>query len=88
VSDIGPQLNTVSPFYVQRVPLNNAALLARRVYAKDLDLFDQVYMREGRDLRRTIGRVIALAKSDKKDPYAALRRWLGLPPEKTAAKPD
>jgi predicted aminopeptidase len=88
VSDIGPQLNTVSPFYVQRVPLNNAALLARRVYAKDLDLFDQIYAREGKDLRRTIGRVIALAKSDKKDPYAALRRWLGLPPEKTPAKPD
>jgi predicted aminopeptidase len=81
VSDIGPRLSTVSPFYVQRVPLNNAALLARRVYAKDLDLFDQVHAREGQNLRRTIARVIELAKSDKKDPYAAIRRWLGLPPE-------
>ncbi len=81
VSDIGPQLRTISPFYAQRVPLDNASLLARRVYAKDLDLFDQVYAREGSNLRRTIGRVIALAKSDRKDPYAALRRWLGLPPE-------
>lgn len=84
VSDIGPMLKTISPFYVQRVPLDNASLLARRVYAKDLDLFDQVYAREGQNLRRTIGRVIALAKSDRKDPYAALRRWLGLPPEKNA----
>jgi predicted aminopeptidase len=75
-------LKTISPFYVQRVPLDNASLLARRVYAKDLDLFDQVYAREGKNLRRTIGRVIALARSDRKDPYAALRRWLGLPPEK------
>ena len=82
VSDIGPMLKTISPFYVQRVPLDNASLLARRVYAKDLDLFDQVYAREGKNLRRTIGRVIALARSDRKDPYAALRRWLGLPPEK------
>ena len=82
VSDIGPMLKTISPFYVQRVPLDNASLLARRVYAKDLDLFDQVYAREGNNLRRTIGRVIALARSDRKDPYAALRRWLGLPPEK------
>ena len=49
VSDIGPQLVTVSPFYVQRVPLDNASLLARRVYAKDLDLFDQVYAREGKN---------------------------------------
>jgi predicted aminopeptidase len=79
VSDIGPQLVTVSPFYVQRVPLDNASLLARRVYAKDLDLFDQVYAREGKNLRRTIARVIALAKSDRKDPFAALRRWLGKP---------
>jgi predicted aminopeptidase len=82
VSDIGPMLKTISPFYVQRVPLDNASLLARRVYAKDLDLFDQVYAREGKNLRRTIVRVIALARSDRKDPYAALRRWLGLPPEK------
>jgi predicted aminopeptidase len=79
VSDIGPQLVTVSPFYVQRVPLDNASLLARRVYAKDLDLFDQIYRREHFSLRRTIARVIALAKSDRKDPYAALRRWLALP---------
>ncbi|MDO8502803.1 MAG: aminopeptidase [Gemmatimonadaceae bacterium] len=79
VSEIGPQLRTIGPFYVQRVPLDNASLLARRVYAKDLDLFDQVYAREGANLKRTIGRIIALAKSDKQDPYAALRRWLGLP---------
>ncbi len=85
VSDIGPMLKTISPFYVQRVPLDNASLLARRVYAKDLDLFDQVFAREGRNLRRTIGRVIALAKSDKKNPYGALRRWLGLPLEPSAA---
>jgi hypothetical protein len=49
------------------------------VYAKDLDLFDQIYQKEGKDLRRTITRVIELAKSDRKDPYSALRRWLGLP---------
>lgn len=86
VSEIGPRLHTVSPFYVQRVPLDNASLLARRVYAKDLDLFDQVYAREGKNLRRTIGRIISLAKSDKTDPYAALRRWLGLPPEPRSTK--
>ena len=76
VSEIGPRLRTVSPFYVQRVPLDNASLLARRVYAQDLDLFDQIHDREGRNLRRTIARVIALAKSSPKDPYSALRVWL------------
>ncbi|MEO8193746.1 MAG: aminopeptidase [Gemmatimonadales bacterium] len=81
VSDIAPRLRTISPVYAQRVPLDNASLLARRIYAKDLDLFDKVWQREGNDLRRTIARVIALAKSDRKDPYAALRRWLQVAPE-------
>jgi predicted aminopeptidase len=88
VSDIGPRLKTIGPFYVQRVPLDNASLLARRVYAKDLDLFDQAFLKEGRNLRRTIARVIQLARSDKKDPYGALRRWLGLPPEPVAPTPS
>jgi len=81
VSEVGPRLKTIGPFYVQRVPLDNASLLARRVYAKDLDLFDQAFVREGRNLRRTIARIIQIARSDKKDPYGALRRWLGVPPE-------
>ena len=84
VTDIGPRLKTIGPFYVQRVILNNAALLARRVYAKDLDLFDQAYVREGRNLRRTIARIITLARSDKKDPFGALRAWLGVPPAAAA----
>ncbi len=79
VSDVAPQLRTVSPRYAERVPLDNASLLARRVYAKNLDLFDAVYAREAGDLKRTIGRIIALAKSSPKDPYGALRGWLGPP---------
>ncbi|MGH7651216.1 MAG: aminopeptidase [Gemmatimonadaceae bacterium] len=76
ISDVGPELKTISPRYVERVPLDNASLLARRVYASDLDVFDRVYEKEGRDLRRTIGRVIALAKANPKEPFLALRRWL------------
>jgi predicted aminopeptidase len=77
ISEIAPRLRTVSPVYAQRVPLDNAALLARRVYAKNLEMFDAIYEREGRDLKRTIGRIIGLAKSSPKDPYRALRGWLG-----------
>ncbi len=76
VSDIGPALQTISPLYAQRVPLDNASLLARRVYAQDLDLFDKVYAREGKNLRRAIARIISLAKASPKDPYGALRSWL------------
>ena len=79
VNEIGPRLRTISPLYAQRVPLDNASLLARRVYARNLDLFDAIYEREGRDLKRTIGRIISLAKSSPKDSYGALRRWLASP---------
>lgn len=73
---IGPQLRTVAPHYVERVRLDNAALLSRRIYLTDLDLFDSVWVREGRDTRRAIARIIQLAKTDEKNPYDALRRWV------------
>lgn len=77
VNEIAPQLKTINPLYAQRVQLNNAALLARRVYASDLDVFDLLYEKEGRDLKRAIGRIIALAKSNPKAPFVALRAWVG-----------
>jgi len=77
VNEIAPQFKTINPLYAERVTLNNAALLARRVYASDLDLFDRIYEKEGRDLKRTIGRVIGLAKSNPKAPFIALRQWVG-----------
>lgn len=86
VSDIGPRLRTIGPFYVQRVPLDNASLLARRVYAGDLELFDRVHLREGSDLRRTILRVISLARSGKDDPYLAVRRWVESGPLASAGR--
>jgi predicted aminopeptidase len=80
VQEIAPALKTISPRYAQRVPLDNASLLARRVYASDLYVFDLIYEKEGRDLKRTIGRVIALAKSEPKAPFIALRRWASAAP--------
>jgi predicted aminopeptidase len=77
ISEIGPALKTISPRYAERVPLDNASLLARKVYASDLDVFDRVYEREGRNLRRTIGRVIQLARSEPSAPFAAVKEWLG-----------
>jgi len=48
------------------------------VYASDLDMFDRLYEKEGRDLKRSIGRIISLAKSNPKEPFSALRSWVGL----------
>jgi len=76
-SEIAPRLTNVPPGWADRVPLDNSTLLSRRVYLTDLWLFDAVYEREGRDLKRTIARVIALAKERPREPYAALKGWLG-----------
>jgi predicted aminopeptidase len=79
IRDVAPLLRTISPDRVARIRIdNNAALLARRIYLTDLELFDRVWEREGRDLRRTIERVILLAK-DADDPYVAVKQWLGEP---------
>lgn len=75
-SEIEPTL----PGYDARKPialhLDNAALMSRRLYRTGLDDFDAVYEREGRRLPAAIARIIAIAKGNTKDPYAALRAYV------------
>jgi predicted aminopeptidase len=73
VTTVSREFQTIAPTYAARVPLNNAALLARRIYAQDLQLFDDVWEREGRNLPRAIARIIAIAKANPKDPYGAVK---------------
>jgi predicted aminopeptidase len=76
LSTIGPRLRTIPPAGLARVRLDNAALLAHRIYSTDLDLFDEVWVRENGDLRRAISRIIELAKGRPDDPFGAMRAWL------------
>jgi predicted aminopeptidase len=62
--------------WAARVRLDNAALLARLTYGRELPLFDRVWEREGRHLGRAVRRVIALARSRPDDP---LRRPTRVP---------
>ena len=73
VDSIGPLLSAVNPSYARRVRLDNAALLARRVYGSDLEEFDELWRRNGRDLRASVVEIIALARRDSDAPFAALR---------------
>lgn len=59
VDSVAPTWRTIAPRYAERVPLDNAALLARRVYLSDLDVFERAYAESGRDLRRSIDTLIA-----------------------------
>jgi predicted aminopeptidase len=73
VDVLGPQLRTIGPRVLERTRLDNAALLAHKIYDTDLDAFDVVWEAQGRDLRRTVVKIIELAKSRPKDPFAGLR---------------
>ncbi len=59
VDSVAPQFRVVDPRYAERVLLDNAALLARRIYLTDLEDFERAFEANGRDLTRTIDRVIA-----------------------------
>ena len=76
VREVGPQLRTIDTRYLDRVQLSNAALLAQRIYLTDLDEFDAVYDREGRDVKAAVARIIALAESRPDDPFGAVRDWV------------
>ena len=76
VRDVGPQLRTIDTRYLGRLRLSNAALLAQRIYLTDLDDFDAVYEREGRDVKAAVARIIVLARSRPGDPFGAVRDWV------------
>jgi predicted aminopeptidase len=58
VDSVGPALRTYPAWWPARVELNNAVLMARRVYAERLDRFDSVYVVRGGELRRVIREII------------------------------
>lgn len=74
--DVRPRLPGLPPNVVVRLELNNAILLARRIYRTGLDQFDDVLAREGGDLRKAFAEIVVLAKSRPADPYGAMRDWL------------
>ncbi|MEP6765011.1 MAG: aminopeptidase [Gemmatimonadaceae bacterium] len=75
VDSIAPNLQTYPPHWAERVTLNNAVVLSRRVYAQGLDQFDAVFAREGNDLKKSIARVSELANG-KTPPDSAVQNWL------------
>ena len=68
-----PLVKTISPLYARRVALDNAALLARRVYGSGLDSFDRLWARNKYNLRTTIQQIIAQARKHPKAPFEAIR---------------
>lgn len=80
VHEIGPQLRTIGPHVLERLRIDNSSVMARRVYLTNIDLFDGIWEQEGHDLRRSVTRIIELAKSNRDKPYEALRQALSSTP--------
>jgi hypothetical protein len=73
VDTVGPQLKTISRRGLERVRLDNAALLAHRIYTTQLDLFDEIWVKNGGDLRRTVTAIIEAAKKKSRAPFEGIR---------------
>jgi predicted aminopeptidase len=58
VDSVGPRFLTIPRVYAERVRLDNAALLARRIYLTDLERFERMFEASGRDLEVAIRRLI------------------------------
>lgn len=74
VHEVGPRLKSIRVPALEHIRLDNAILLARRVYLTDVDAFDAVLDRDGGDLRRAIAEIIAAAKADRTAPFEAVKR--------------
>ena len=85
VHELIPQLRTMSPRAAERIRLDNAVLMSRRVYLTDLDVFDAVLAKYNGDLRRAVSAIITAARSDRDHPFDAVRRIVDLPPVSASA---
>jgi predicted aminopeptidase len=73
---LGAQLETINGPRLAARPLNNAVLLAARVYRSRLDRFDAAVAARGGDVRRVVAELVAAAVGSA-DPWGALERMPG-----------
>ena len=77
---VGQGLETYDWRWFARAPLNNAVVIAQRLYRMNLNLFDEVYLQSGADIRETIRAVqIRVFTEADRDPYRALYSRPGMP---------
>jgi predicted aminopeptidase len=77
---LGPRFRVIGPHVLERMRIDNAAVMAHRVYLTDVDLFDALWIKEAKDLRATVRQVMALARADTaRKPFQSLREFVGRP---------
>jgi predicted aminopeptidase len=77
---VGQSLETYDWRWFARSPLNNAVIIAQRLYRLDLNLFDELYVQNNADLAETIRAIqVRVFTQPDRDPYRALYSRPGLP---------
>src|SRR5579884_535868 len=78
---VGQTLETYDWRWFAAAPLNNAVVIAERLYRTNLNLFEELYVRSHADLRETIRAIqVRVLTNPGGDPYQALYSRPGLPP--------
>lgn len=83
-----PQLSGLERFDLDKAPINNAVLINYLIYFHDFDNFaalDRIYRG---DLSATIKAIIALAQSDRANPFYPIWMATRVGPQRAAALPD
>lgn len=77
---VGQSLGTYDWRWFATAPLNNAVVIAQRLYRMNLNLFEEIYLHSRADLRETIRAIqVRVFTQPGKDPYQALYSRPGLP---------
>lgn len=72
-AEVRPRLKVDTFASFTRDPLNNATLISRRIYYDRLELFERVYQSRGGDFKRAMDDIVAAARTNRDDPYAAVQ---------------
>ena len=77
---VGQSLETYDWRWFARAPLNNAVVIAQRLYRMNLNLFEEIYVHSGANLTETIRAIqLRVFTQPGTDPYKALYSRPGLP---------
>jgi predicted aminopeptidase len=70
---VGQSLETYDWRWFAQAPLNNAVVIAQRLYRMDLNLFDEIYLQNNADIAETVRAIqIRVYTQADRDPYRAL----------------
>ncbi len=69
---VGQSLETYDWRWFAQAPINNAVIIAERLYRMDLNLFDEIYLQNNADIAETIRAIQIRVFTQAGDPYQAL----------------